>query len=1567
MRYLDFARHSSTALFSLSLLVLAPSPTWSGGTPATGALTDQLMTPGGGGALGSIGDFISSNRTSTLSGPGLSLPYRFYIEVPTGATALQVEIFDADIMAGGAADITGERDQNRDLAGAVNTKTRYRLFDPSGNLVASRFNFGDDATPTGSDNAWLLMYDNTTAGITGGDTFADDFSTAGVYTNDTGNQSFTGAWIESNDLGGAGAGTGDVLVTGGELSIDNQSNGVPFTNQPSVEREMNLSAYSAAVVSFDWRTGSGVDIISNGGDSGDSFSVDVSNDGGTTWEILDEFGNISGVTSGSTLYDITGYISANTRVRLRITNRYAGANETLFVDNFQVRATTTANGAAPAPGHWQLEVDMSGLVNGEIAGIRTHQQDDVNAYGMRAHDGDATSGGTEYNMYAHSYVIVGINDNDRQRNYDLHPYMTKGCDASVHNFDFDANAPNPPLPNTNVQPFGSITMTSRSGGFSHTNATVSDDDTWQSEPINSWVSDDDADEYGIWDMDVRIDDWDQNNYGPMYINTDLGTGAPPSASPEPETFRIYFPNDAGNAPAKPYMQQYLTYVEGQSSGPNPPGVGQTSRYAVTVRVVNPTGSIGDITFSNTDVVTAHLPSGAETAYGGLAFTSTGSIVSQPTIGATTGDITWNPGTLAPGADEGMVYFVDITPTVAGDLVVTGTSGTGNGTRSTFVDETGVTSFNFGELCRLQMTISPAVPVLVSDFAMERVGGSPVVTWRTAGEAETVALDLYRIEDDGRRVKVNGAPITPNIGHPQGGVYRLVDDGASLDRVSSYELVETESTGKTKVHGPFTASFRDAAPSAAIPVGLDRVPHPTPQGDVERLVQSHLAQAADAGRGRGAEAGLEHGLVAPELEAAEGGAPASWAEQVLRVKTREPGIYRIEAAELAAMYGIGKRRASGLISRNLVILQLQGEEVTWRKVGRGEAIEFYAEPLDHPFTAEQVYRLTLGRGQVAAEPRTVPAADWSVADFESTVHFEESTRPVVLMDIDPESDTWFWEFVSEGKPSQDFTFTAHGAVADEPAGLALNLQGAIEGEHVAQVYLNNQLVGEARVQDLAASTVSLPLTSGLVQDGANTLRLDLQGAGLLFLDSLDLTYTRRLEPENNSLIVSGTADQWSAAPYADDDVRVFDITQPKAPRLLPVRVLPEGDTFRAVWQARGAGPFVAASRSGVLKPVLELDAPSDLKNPANGAQYLVLTRGELMESAQRLAAYRAAQGLSTMVVDLDDVFDEFAHGLADIRAVRDFLALARSTWSEAPRYVLLLGAGTYDYHDHWGLGGNRIPVLLANNGSSLYGSDSALADGDRDGLPELAIGRLPVLTDAEADAFLAKLQAYEQGSGTWQERVGIFTDAYDAGEDEDFSVAGTHLDSILPRGFDGLHVSLDDASLDDARSQLFGDLDAGIGWLHYVGHGGVDRLASAGLLTSADVPSLSHGVSPVVSSATCLINYHGLPGFDALGEHLVLRPDGGAVAVFAPTWMVPAYPASWVSDRLFREVFQGSLQGETLRLGDALQATLASAVAQGVEGAVLGTYQLLGDPAMVLRVKPSEAEGDTCSPNCSGPG
>ncbi len=184
-------------------------------------------------------------------------------------------------------------------------------------------------------NAPLLVIDYDSGGASSScETFRDNFDTSSFANND-GSVNWSGNWIEV-DGNGAGAGSGNAQISGGNLNLDDQ----PNTNgEPSLAREADLSSYDSATLSFIFSTTSGVD-------TSDEVILEISNNGGSSYSTLESFTGINGASSGSRNIDITTSMSANTRIRLRVSNLYGGGNETFQVDNFQVEACSSGPSVA---------------------------------------------------------------------------------------------------------------------------------------------------------------------------------------------------------------------------------------------------------------------------------------------------------------------------------------------------------------------------------------------------------------------------------------------------------------------------------------------------------------------------------------------------------------------------------------------------------------------------------------------------------------------------------------------------------------------------------------------------------------------------------------------------------------------------------------------------------------------------------------------------------------------------------------------------------------------------------------------------------------------------------------------------------------------------------------------------------------------------------------------------------------------------------------------------------------------------------------------------------------------
>jgi hypothetical protein len=414
----------------------------------------------------------------------------------------------------------------------------------------------------------------------------------------------------------------------------------------------------------------------------------------------------------------------------------------------------------------------------------------------------------------------------------------------------------------------------------------------------------------------------------------------------------------------------------------------------------------------------------------------------------------------------------------------------------------------------------------------------------------------------------------------------------------------------------------------------------------------------------------------------------------------------------------------------------------------------------------------------------------------------------------------------------------------------------------------------------------------------------------------------------------------------------------------VRLLELGASLR--WLTGGAvEPFEGAWRlsfAGVPGRRYLAVGPGGLVAPASlrpwktlargGAQYLVVAPPALLPAARRLAQLRQEQGLAARAVDAEAIGDAFGGGVVTPQAIATFVRTVRG--ERRLRYVALLGTGTLDYRDLLGHGDNVLPPLMARTPDGLFPADLRLGDTDGDGLPDAAVGRITVLDLAAAHAWVDRLAAYEaQAEPQWAGQALLLADADDAGVS--FTADGERVAAQLPEGYEAARVTLATEPLAAARERLFLALDEGVAVANYLGHGGLDRLAAGGLLTSADVATLDNaGRLPVLTAMTCTVNRFAVPGVAALGELLVVAPQGGAIAVLGPSGVAPNADSRALAEAFYRLLGSLGPDSSSPRLGDlALRAAL-EAVARGADAALLDLYNLLGDPATRLPVPPAPA-------------
>jgi hypothetical protein len=1428
-------------------LIVSASPLHAGSTG-----TAALHMPQGDFAGTANGDFVSDNDAGAGA---LNTFYRYFVEVPAGITKLQVDLYDADIGISAGEAVLG-RDRNR---GTYDSSVAYRLFNPAGTAVSTRFASGDNVSPVGADGAWLTFYAGT------GNNVLDQFGAA-AYTNNNGNNNWATNWVE-NDGGGGGATGGAIQVTGGQLRI---TDGVAGT--PDIYREADLLGtpglnMGMAFLTFNYTTSGNLE-------AGDQIAVQISNNGGGSYTTLETF---SDDTTGTRSYDVTAFIANNTRVRFQVVGGLGGT-EYFFFDNVQI-----SDGPITA-GHWELQIDMAGV-------------DDINAIGIRAHDGDATAAGTELNIYADSMVSLGINPDGSggaTRTYTLYPWVTSGCTASQNDFDRDSDGGN----------VGSATYTSRGGAFSQTftSATLSIDDAWNRDNIVNYTNNDYAIDYGIWTLSSTINTYinTSGNYETMYVGNYLAGANPPTANPIvsggfPATSRIYLPTDAGAAPPKPWLEQYLTRV----GGPGPaPALGVPQTYSITVIVRNPTSRA--ITFSAANLVVSNVPGGG-TVYAGSPSVSQGSVTGAPAIGGT-GNVSWNPGAVAAGSQATLSYNVTITPAAA-TTPATGVATSGNGTRATYVDETGNTTqaratYRLGGLCQLNVVVGLATEVMLSSFDVD---GRGRVAWSTASEAGTVGFNLYR--EDG--TKVNDALIAAGRGR-----YEL-DDRSMAER---YILEEITASGKVIRHGPL-ASMRRIGP------------------DVEKTDRQPMRLKASAEANVNANANANMAADAAKATA-------------LMAGVRETGIVRVPFTELAARFGLKVDKVAHDAGKGQFSVSTGGKAVSWTPTL--DAILFFGEKSDSIYSNERVYRIEPTRGTRMVD-MPVSGSGASLSTFNAQLELENDAFAATVLPLDPESDYWFWDYIVSGDASvgrRTFTVTVPGVASTSGATLEVRLQGALaNAAHTARVKVNGVPAGELSWSSLDAGKATLAVPQGVLVDGANEIEVEgvlapSAAFDVFYIDGFTLRYKRFARPVNGTLQAT-LGSSLTAGPFATAPL-VFDITKKLAPVLLT------GGSFN--------GGNVSLALPTLTKEVFVAEqfvAPASYRSafdalPKNlHADYIVVAPSSMRSGAEGLASLRQREGLRTAVVELEQIYDAFSHGMSTPHAIRAFIGSAMKS-SQKPRFVVLAGTGTLDYRSISQAAG-PVPPLMIKTADGLYASDTKIADANGDGIPDVAIGRIPASSNAELLAYVAKLRGHSAAAAS--DPIVFTADASD-GETNFGAASDEAAQPLETRPRERFYIG--ELGPQAARDALLGAWTSGTPLVSWIGHGGLDQLANSGILTAGDAPSLlSEGRLPVLVAMTCTINRFEIGGVaESLGSALTRQSDGGALAVWAATGLSNHENARELQ-RTFMRLAAAKPQ---LRVGELIVHTLAAHLSD-----TAGLYVLLGDPAVALELPKEITNGGTPTP------
>jgi uncharacterized repeat protein (TIGR01451 family) len=682
---------------------------------------------------------------------------------------------------------------------------------------------------------------------------------------------------------------------------------------------------------------------------------------------------------------------------------------------------------------------------------------------------------------------------------------------------------------------------------------------------------------------------------------------------------------------------------------------------------------------------------------------------------------------------------------------------------------------------------------------------------------------------------------------------------------------------------------------------------------------------------------------------------------------------------------------------------------------GDYVLFYGQKMDTKYTDTNIYWLKYG-GPNGLRMKTkdgTPAGADPLLTFEHTVHLEEDHEYWSQVPAVEGVDHWYWNYWHTRWARQRTYVVSmnHISTGTHTCTLRPKLFGATDGEHNVELSVRGTVVGSATWNGIQPYPGEHTFPQSLLADGeiAITLRTltpsSKQDTGVT--DWFELDYYDTLTAEGDLLQfnaeVSGSESisyTYNVTGFVDADIDAFDITDPAQPRRITGANVSSSEPHTLTFQDTITRPteYLALTSSRWLSPLgIELDAPSDLRDWDNGADYIIISHGDFITDLLPLAQYRASLGLRTVMTDVQNVYDEFGegqygHGVFDARAIRDFLAYAYENWAPpAPTYVLLVGDGHYDFKDNTGAGSeNYIPPYLAMvdpfMGETAADNRYVTVNG-ADIVPDMHIGRLPANSRAETQAMVTKILSYEQTppSADWHGRVLFLADnqpdEQDAGDFWDLSedIAGNYLPGPYattkvyfdkqpgipipgypyPRPTPPFYPPAPDPT--DlgayARQALADAIDTGHLLVNYIGHGAPQQWAAEKLWRLEDIAALDNGGRlPVMLPWTCRDGYFIFPfaRLSCLGESIVRAEEKGAIASWSPTGFGTCAGHHLLNTGFFTAVFRDDVReiGAATTQGK-LFLWNNSGGAQSPHVDLMDTYVLFGDPAMRLNTLPAE--------------
>jgi len=580
----------------------------------------------------------------------------------------------------------------------------------------------------------------------------------------------------------------------------------------------------------------------------------------------------------------------------------------------------------------------------------------------------------------------------------------------------------------------------------------------------------------------------------------------------------------------------------------------------------------------------------------------------------------------------------------------------------------------------------------------------------------------------------------------------------------------------------------------------------------------------------------------------------------------------------------------------------------------------------------------------------------------------------------------------------YTTKLDGRIATYPINYTFRFVNAASDNFILDVFENSTKIfsqllpgyGAAPYIDGRAYIKNITY-SGILPDNRSVLKFKLNSPSSItttgYIDYFEIRYQKELKAFNDNLVFyskdTTSLIQYSLSGFSNSNIFVFDVTDFANLQMIANPIQQSGGEFifQANEQINNVHKYIAVGDNNyqfrAISNISQVNN-SNLHGISEGAKFIIITHKNFLEAANRLKDYRMNQAkikVSTIVVDINDIFNEFSGGNIDVTAIRDFIKYAFDNWTVTPEYVLFMGKGTYDPKNVEGFNNDFVPATETVESLSLIPSftsdDYYVKVNGNDSFVDLASGRMTVQSLQEADNIIDKIIEYENtaSTGVWRNLITLVADdgftsrTYEGSEHTAPSEILSN--TIIPSSFDqnkiymaAYPVVLTSAGrrMPEVNKAIIDAINNGTLILNYVGHGSPSLWAHEEVFVkSTTVPQLHNKKYFFLSAATCDFGYYDIPDFQSAAEELLFLKNAGCIGAFTATRLVYSSLNHSLMYQFFRDLLKSKKDTMNLSIPIGRANFLTKQIFNGTNDQ---KYHILGDPTLRLVVPQFDASIDS---------